>query len=369
MASIAATRLRIVGWIIRFLRIIRSDPMWGCREQLGRQQFHNVIFRCVGDFPGRSYGNSTPKVEASVELVGKKGRGLEPGPVGRLVVLVEVFFAFYWAVHWGADWIVPLMIGGHAIAAAVPFGAVWWARSGGRVARFIGQLYPVAFIGLHWTEAGIIHSTLHDGVYDAVVMQWDLSLFGVHLQEAWMQAMPYVWMSEAMLFLYFTYYPVVFGTPLLMAARQRHEATNDIVFRLFVTYSACFLIYLFFPVEGPKMSMGRMSGPHEAGFFYQLIEGLTEAGDSLGTAFPSSHVAGMTALAIAGYRWFRTRTNVLLTLLAVGMTASTVYVQHHFAIDALVGVVLAALCAVAAPGLSKMLMSRKISVGTDLSEG
>jgi membrane-associated phospholipid phosphatase len=212
------------------------------------------------------------------------------------------------------------------------------------------------FIGLHWTEAGIVHTHLHEEVFDAVVMRWDQAVFGLHVQEVWMPAMPYVWLSEAMLFLYFTYYPVVFGAPLLIAARRRREATNDIVFRLFVTYAACFLIYLFFPVEGPKMSMGRMSGPHEAGFFYRLIEGLTEAGDSLGTAFPSSHVAGMTALAIAGYRWFRPKTNAVLTGLAVGMTVSTVYVQHHFAIDALAGVALAAACALVAPALRKALM-------------
>lgn len=276
-------------------------------------------------------------------------------PVDWLIVLFESFFALYWLVAWGEADIVPLMVLLHVFGAGVPFVIARMARGRSRPATFLRGVYPLAFIGLHWTEAGIVHTHLHERVFDAVVMQWDKALFGLHLQEIWMPAMPYVWLSEAMLFLYFTYYPVVFGTPLLIAMRQRHEATNDIVFRLFLTYAACFLVYLFFPVEGPKMSMGRMSGPHEGGFFYRLIENLTEAGDSLGTAFPSSHVAGMTALAIAGYRWFRPKTNVVLTGLAVGMTVSTVYVQHHFAIDALVGVALATACATVAPALRKGL--------------
>ncbi|NNE45055.1 MAG: phosphatase PAP2 family protein [Rhodothermales bacterium] len=277
-------------------------------------------------------------------------------PVDRLLMIVQALFAVFWAMSWGEASIVPAMVAAHVIAIFVPVVISRMASGGSRPLTLVRLVYPLIFIGLHWTEAGLIHAELHDSVFDTVVMGWDLALFGVHLQEVWLPAMPYVWLSEIMLLLYFTYYPVVFGSPLPLLYQKRDDATTDLVFRLFLTYMACFVIYLFFPVEGPKMSVGRFDGPHTQGFFYRLVEGLTEAGDSLGTAFPSSHVAGMTALAIAGYKWFGKKTNIVLTSLAIGMTISTVYVQHHFAIDALAGVLLAVLCALVAPYLRRGLM-------------
>jgi membrane-associated phospholipid phosphatase len=271
-------------------------------------------------------------------------------------MIVQVLFAVYWAMSWGQASIVPAMVAAHVIAIFVPVAMVHLVAGEGRVPTAVRQLYPVLFIGIHWTELGIIHNLLHDTVYDSLVIVWDLALFGVHLQAAWLPAMPYVWLSEIMLFMYFSYYLLVFGTPLFVAIGGSKAATKDLVFRIVVTYMVCFAIYLFFPVEGPRSSVGHTQGPHMIGFFYQLVEGVAEAGDSLGTAFPSSHVAGVVTVAIASVMWLKPWARALLITGAIGVTISTVYTQHHFAIDALAGIVLAAACNLVVPRLSRSLM-------------
>ena len=61
------------------------------------------------------------------------------------------------------------------------------------------------------------------------------------------------------------------------------------------------------------------------------------AGDSPGTAFPSSHVAGALTVAWFGCLWLGRAGAALLCVLATLVTVGTVYTGNHFAIDSLAG--------------------------------
>jgi membrane-associated phospholipid phosphatase len=72
------------------------------------------------------------------------------------------------------------------------------------------------------------------------------------------------------------------------------------------------------------------------------VYGTLAGGSAYGAAFPSSHVAATwtaVAAAFAGSRLFGAILSVPAALLTVGV----VYCQMHYAVDALAGVVLAAL--------------------------
>jgi membrane-associated phospholipid phosphatase len=91
-----------------------------------------------------------------------------------------------------------------------------------------------------------------------------------------------------------------------------------------------------FPVYGPHSMPG---APHHGtpGFWEGLIRQAHHAGDSPGTAFPSSHVAGVVAIAWFAWIALPRAAAVALTVLAALVTVSTVYTGNHFAIDALIG--------------------------------
>jgi membrane-associated phospholipid phosphatase len=219
-------------------------------------------------------------------------------------------------------------------------------------------VYPVILIILFWTELGRLHGPMVGGQTDLVVSQLDLILFSRHWHVEWMAALPLPWLSEVMHLVYLLYFPAVFGTALLLMFRKSREAQRDVLLRLLVTYTGCFFIYLIFPVVGPA---DMTALPEIArGFFYSFSHGAQAAGDSLGTAFPSSHVAGAVTIAFAAGRWFSRPVARGYLLFAVLVALATVYTRNHYTIDAVAGALWAILLQVAV--VPMLLIQRRQAV-------
>jgi len=226
----------------------------------------------------------------------------------------------------------------HALAAGLP---LVLARHCGRRGRWrvARELYPLAAIALFWSELGRLHALSASPHYDQLVARLDLALFGRHLNLLWMPAMPWPAFSELMHLFYAVYYPIILLPPLAMWLTGRREALRDMTLRLTVTYLGCYLLYLLFPVIGPAELLPHYEGALTGGFFYHLTHAARAAGDSLGTAFPSSHTAGAVTAAVLGWRWLSRPVRWLLTVQAAGVLLATVYTQNHYAVDALAGLV------------------------------
>jgi membrane-associated phospholipid phosphatase len=229
----------------------------------------------------------------------------------------------------------------HAAAALLP---QLLKQARGRLSspgRVLRDIYPLLFILAFWTELDFVRRLLHDSNFDRVIGDLDVAIFGVHLNEVWLPAMPWLWFSEIMHFAYFSYYFSVILPLLYMAFRGSPEMKTDMTFRVMLVYLSCFFLYIAFPVDGPHFLTEHYEGPHQAGLFYRLDEVLQGQGDALGCSFPSSHVAASTTMAYLGIRWLSKPAAFLLVLAAVGVALSTFYTQHHYAIDSLGGIVLA----------------------------
>jgi membrane-associated phospholipid phosphatase len=103
--------------------------------------------------------------------------------------------------------------------------------------------------------------------------------------------------------------------------------------------------------------------PHSV--FYTLSTAVQQAGDSLGTACPSTHVAGSAAIAFVAWRRFPRAAALACVADAVLIALATVYTQNHYAFDALTGflVVLVLQCA-AIP----LLEGRRLAIPWLISE-
>ncbi len=281
-------------------------------------------------------------------------RGLRP--VDHVLILFNVGFAVLWLFGRGRAPYALLLSASHLAAVLV---ALMCAALGPRpsmLARGIRELYPIVLIALYWLEIGMVRDVFHATTHDATIAKIDLLLgAGSHIQEHWMPAMPWMWFSEFMFAVYWIYYPMVFATPLVVFLAKRKE-TATIVFYTTVAYLVCYTSYAVFPVDGPSHTMERMAGPHTEGFFYQLVMTGTHSADSMGTAFPSSHVVGAVVVALLAWKFFSRPWGILFLLGALGVVLSTVYTQGHFAIDSLVGVVYGVVVYyVVAPWLDKVL--------------
>jgi membrane-associated phospholipid phosphatase len=124
---------------------------------------------------------------------------------------------------------------------------------------------------------------------------------------------------------------------------------------LTVVYGICFVAYALFPVDGPRYLVGAAAAPE--GPIRSFVLTLLDRGSSRGTAFPSSHVAASVVSSLCALRYQR-RVGVVVTLVTAALIVATVYGGFHYAVDALVGVILGGLAWTVSIGALAPLASR-----------
>jgi membrane-associated phospholipid phosphatase len=266
-------------------------------------------------------------------------------PVDRLFIGYNALVAVGWLVAaarggLGSAAVVPITwAGAHLAALAVPFGARRLRMYGDRGALVAG-LYPLAALPWFWGELGTLLPLVHGHANDAAVQRWDLALLGAHVHATWMARSHAQWLVSTMYTSYLSFYVLLAVMPLMLLSTQRVAALDDYVYRIMLTYCACGMIYMLFPVIGPTPIYPAGTPIAQSGFV-RLLRVIDSAGDSLGTSFPSSHAAVGVTIVIGAWRWFRPAIAGLLAADAAYMTLAAVYTQNHYAIDVIAGATLA----------------------------
>jgi membrane-associated phospholipid phosphatase len=243
-----------------------------------------------------------------------------------------------------------LLVVAHLFACCLPVVLARCGEPRSRTLALMRELYPLLCLALFWSELGVRYSWVNTNANDALVARLELLLFGFQPSVAGIGIVLPGWLDEAVSAWYASYYVLLIGIPLLLIAgtRGRGEAwtprlpsVRDLVFRMTLTYLVCFTIYVFFPVAGPREFFAQIHAEPSLGWFGSMNESIRDAGDSLGTAFPSSHVAGSITLAWIAWRSCPRVVAWSSAVIALGMSLAVVYTRNHFALDALAAVALA----------------------------
>lgn len=263
-------------------------------------------------------------------------------PMDRVMSAYNALLAFAWLLLFRGSWPLGLWLGAlHLALAFLPRLIHRLPERLPAAAAAIRLGYPALSLFPLWSELGFMNRLHRPHGHDAAIARLDLSIFGIHWHAAWRNAMPEAWLSETMHAFYLSYYLILAIPALTTALLRRDEAFRDISFRLMLTYTTCFTVYLFFPVYGPHHF--EAAATQSGGFFASLMDRLFAAGDSPGTAFPSSHVAGALTSAWLATRWLPRAVGAALLAGAFGVAFATVYTGNHYAIDAVSGLLLAVL--------------------------
>ena len=230
---------------------------------------------------------------------------------------------------------------GLALAAAVAGIAAPRARRAGPLGRFLAEFYPLLLtIGLY-AHVGLVNAA-HGVSYDVVVQGWEQAAFGGQPSLTWIRAFPSPAWSTLMHAAYLSYYAILVAVPLGLWLSGRRAAARGTLLLTMTTFYACYAIFLFFPVAGPRYAFPPADNAATAIPIAAFTRRLLEGGSAWGTAFPSSHVAAALVAARCAGRGSRPVGAVLLPL-AVLMSLATVYGQFHYAVDAVAGAALAVL--------------------------
>lgn len=208
----------------------------------------------------------------------------------------------------------------------------------GSAARVQGQhpvidWLPIAAAPLLYAE--LPHILLGSSLHDNVVQGWEAAWFGPSPAHVAAARWPFAFMSELLHAAYLSYYAIIVMPPLVLYLSHRREEFERTVAGLIATFAVCFIIFIAFPVAGPRYAWSPPPGIFD-GPVRRTVLRLLEAGSSRGTAFPSSHVAVAVAQSVMAFRWSR-RFGIGVGVVTVLLALGAVYGGFHYAVDAIAG--------------------------------
>jgi len=211
----------------------------------------------------------------------------------------------------------------------------------GPVGRTIRELYPVFLLPGLYSELDVLNPASIP-IYDRLVQQWELSLFGAQLSQIGWQMAPSQFWSAVLHAAYLSYYAIVSAPALYFAWRGNLAAVRRFVLVVMTTFVLCYLFFIFFPVAGPYYTFPRPPDWFTDNLPARQVYEALATGSSYGAAFPSSHVAAALAATLSTGRISRPLGYVLLVP-TVLLTVGVVYCQMHYAVDAAAGLVVGGL--------------------------
>lgn len=236
---------------------------------------------------------------------------------------------------------------------AAPLDAI--GRRWPRAARVLSDWYPLLLIPALYGELAVLNRAVYaSGYFDPLILAAEQAIFGGQPSQALAVAVPSLFVSELLHGAYLSYYPLIYAPPLLLYLAGRLDAFRRVAFAVMLTFFLHYLVFIYFPVQGPRYLFAAPVGEAAQGPLYHLAHAILEAGSSQGAAFPSSHVAVAVVQTLVAGRLLP-RLFPVLTLLTVGLGLGTVYGGFHYATDAVAGLVLGLALAAAAPAIQRRI--------------
>lgn len=198
---------------------------------------------------------------------------------------------------------------------------------------------------------------------DHLFAGYEQALFGCQPALTFAQQWSNPVFSELMHLGYSSYFPLI-ALVTLFYFFCRYDQLNRTAFVILATFFIYYVIFIFVPVAGPQFyypavgfdqiaagvfpDVGNYFADHQemvelpgwnGGFFYDLVIKAHEAGERPTAAFPSSHVGVTTVLMLLAWASHNRRLFWVMLPLFVLMCFATFYIQAHYVIDVLAGLV------------------------------
>jgi len=286
-------------------------------------------------------------------------RSTEPG--GRGYWPVDLLTAAYLAVTGLLILVSPLGMGTKAsfvyahfalLAAVLLLGLL--PRERPALWSFVRAVYPLAGLYVFYQGVQVLNRLTTARYYDPIVLRWEEQLFACQPSQIFCRSVPWWPLSE---FLHFAYAFYLLLIPIavvgFLLTRQR-AALRLFTTSVMGTFFICYLAFVFFPVRGPFQHLGPIAPASKGFLFPQIVHALLTGSSSVGTAFPSSHVAVAVAIAIAAWPYLP-RLRGLFVVAAAGIFFGTVYGGYHYAVDSLAGLIVGGGCGMLMPRLHRRL--------------
>ncbi len=230
-----------------------------------------------------------------------------------------------------------------------------------KLTRFARIVVQMALLGWWYPDTYELNRLLPN--LDHVFATAEQSIFGCQPALLFCEKMPWPVVSELMDMGYASYYPMI-----VLAAVYyfiwKYAEFQRATFVILASFFAYYIIFDLIPVTGPTFyykavgldnitagifpNVGDWFNSHTEclpspgytdGLFYQLVEDAKAAGERPTAAFPSSHVGISTVIMLLVWHTRNRRLFLCMLPFYFFLCMATVYIQAHYAVDALAGFV------------------------------
>ena len=210
-------------------------------------------------------------------------------------------------------------------------------RKSSKILTFFRDCYPFFIFTFVFKEIALVINILFPFWLESHLISWDLIVFGIH-PTVWVQQFYRPWLTELMAFSYWSYYILFPVSGFTLYFQKDKSLYFSFVFRLSVTLLTCYFLHLFLGARGPHETLASLHLERDYVFIFdKFVKSIQDAASISGAAFPSSHVAAVWVVLIYLFRFKKWLGLTLLPLILV-LTVSVVYLQYHYAVDPIAGI-------------------------------
>jgi len=230
----------------------------------------------------------------------------------------------------------------------------WW------IIRFSRFAFVGALLVYWYPETFDINRMIPN--FDYVLAGLEQKMFGFQPALVFSKLYPQHWFCELLNMGYFAYYPLIIGTSLYLYLKDR-KYFEYFFFTVLFSFFCYYTLYILFPTAGPQYyfqaigldqaqsgifpNVGHYFDKHQellspsynSGFFSQMVQNTQQVGERPTAAFPSSHVGISTLIFILILKNRRYIFFSILFPVYLALVAATVYIQAHYVIDVIAGLV------------------------------
>ncbi|MFC1572172.1 phosphatase PAP2 family protein [Candidatus Eisenbacteria bacterium] len=239
-------------------------------------------------------------------------------------------------------------------------------RTGQSFVRVVRAWYPVLVLIYFYQTVQYLNRLVTSAYFDEQIVALEQALFGGQPSQNMLTTLPFRLLSEFLHFSYFVYIPMFAAVALFIYLRRKKEEFRVFTTSVLTTFFLCYTVFTIFPVQGPFHHFGPIDPKITGAVFANAVHWMLSGASSLGSAFPSSHVAAATCIWMVSRRSLG-RLSWIVMVIAFGILLGTVYGGFHYAIDAIVGLIIGLGMGWLGPRLHRAMVGRGLTETVSVS--
>jgi membrane-associated phospholipid phosphatase len=238
-----------------------------------------------------------------------------------------------------------------------------------RLARRV-ILLPLIFV--LYSESQVFIKIINPVLYDSVLANWDLALFGCHPNDI-LYKLATPWLTEFLQFCYVNFFAIFLLIAIELHIWHKDDLFSEFVDLIFFSFVLMYLLYYIMPAIGPRFYLydfAKLNTDLPGVYLTNVYRDFVNTGGGIPKGgvpnpqdyiyrdcMPSGHT-WVTLICIYFVIKHRMKLAWYVVPIGIGLIFSTVYMRYHYLIDVLTGTFFAVVCIFIEPKIAMFFQNK-----------